>query len=164
MPLNFMHLMNLEALGIIREIEDVPHLDPELLAAYKLPAEPVDTLVLQADDTPSAIVRVNRAATRIDPVAAQALWRARGLAETEGILNASAWCTACGRHFIDGRAAHGHVERIAKWCDDCRNTRRRHLPQLRLCAADDCDVWFEPSRQNQMFHTTACKSAASRAA
>jgi hypothetical protein len=97
---------------------------------------------------------------RLVPYIAEWLWTRRQPLESDGTLSASAWCLRCGEHFLDARAGRGHVVQVARWCPGCRGRRVRHLPTIRRCAADDCFVWFQPARANQLYHAAACKEAA----
>jgi hypothetical protein len=101
--------------------------------------------------------------TRLRPPGAEWLWRERGALERSGVLSASAWCTACGSYFEDGRLAIGSATRIARWCSACRSRRTRHLPHYRRCAALDCRGLFHPARGNQLYCSNRCRSAASAA-
>lgn len=129
-------------------------LDRDALKAWSPPPAATDTFVLEAR---RGTMHKSATGTRLDPVAAQILWTARAELEAEGAVTDSAWCTSCGRHFRDRRS--GYVARIARWCPTCPR-RRRALPPLRQCAADDCERWFGPTRQNQIFHSNACRKAA----
>lgn len=96
---------------------------------------------------------------RLVPYVAEWLWHERQKLEQTGALTGSAWCVRCGEHFGDERAGRGYVAQVARWCAICRRKRSRHLPTIRRCAADDCGVWFQPARANQVFHSAACKEA-----
>jgi hypothetical protein len=160
LPFDFMHALNLETLGIAkRDAGDQLLLDRTALAAYDQPADATDGFVLQM--TEHRRVRPNPRGTRIDPVAAAALWSARCELEAGYVVTPHAWCATCGRHFLDQRPG---PSRVARWCEGCRSRRSRHLPPLRQCAAADCNVWFRPRRGNQLFHSGACRVADQRAA
>lgn len=154
----------LTSLGVAKDDGDGLVIDAIGLQRYKPPPHATDTLVLTVDDKPTAPVRVSPTGTRIDPVAARWLWLERHRVETDsdadaGVLTSSAWCTCCGRYFEDRRAVPGSWRRVARWCLACRRSKKRFQPQLRRCAADDCDVWFQPGRNNARFHAPACKEA-----
>ncbi len=159
-PFDFMHAMNLETLGVARRgRDDQLFLDRRALADYRLPAEATDAFVLQIGE--HRRVEQNLQGTRLDPVAAAALWSARVELEAGHVVTPHAWCASCGRHFLDQRAG---PPQIARWCEDCRPSRLRHLPPLRQCAAPDCEIWFRPKRSNHMFHANACRVADQRVA
>ena len=153
---------------------DQLYLDPHALAAYAPPLDASDRLVLAVGDLHHG-ARMCRTptGTRITPTAAYCLWAARSEAERDGLLNASGWCSRCGRHFIDRRASlsdefeHGGLRRlghlrIPAHCPDCRKLRTKRLPPVRQCAAQDCERWFEPTDGKHVFHSAACARAESR--
>jgi hypothetical protein len=158
MPFTFMQVEHLTALGIVREADDIPMLDGDLLANWAPPAHATAGYVLQST---SSIVRPSLTGTRIDELAAQALWSRRAELESGGLLTRHAWCTHWGRHFEDQRT--GHYTQIARWCPEHRNVRARHLPQRRQCVALDCDSWFRPSKGDRIYCSNACRSAAGTA-
>lgn len=158
MPFTFMQVQHLTALGLVRAEHEKPMLDGDLLANWSRPACATDQYVLEVTPESPAMVRASIAGTRIDELAAQALWTLRAELEAEGLLTRHAWCTHCGRHFEDQRSGH-HI-RIARWCPAHRNVRSRHLPQRRLCAALDCDTWFRPAKGDRIYCSNACRSAA----
>lgn len=162
-PFNFMHRLYLTGLGVAREDGAELVLDAVGLAAYQPPENATDELLLIAEGAPSARVSISPTNTRIDPIAARWLWDKRTEHESETwVLTSSAWCIHCGGYFEDTRARNGSGHRVARWCPACRTKRSRKLPQERQCAAEDCEHWFKPSRQNQQFCTDRCKSAQQR--
>jgi hypothetical protein len=186
MPFTFMQQQHLVALGVAKQLgvaekaaqfdqhhvstsfvpivvhvieaEDVIALDSELLATWKPPVGATDAYVLLVEDHPLAVVKRCPTGTRIDELAAQALWTVRAKWETGGLLTRHAWCTHCGRHFQDRRP--GYHEEIVQFCPAHRNTRSKHLPLRRECVAPDCDRWFRPSKGNRIYCGNACRSAA----
>ncbi len=160
LPFDFMHALYLETLGIARTGQgDQLFLDRNALATYQPPPDATDGFVLRVGA--HRRVEPNPQGTRLDPLAASALWSARVEMETGCVVTPHAWCTSCGRHFLDQRRG---PPRIARWCADCRASRLRHIPPLRRCAAADCAMWFRPQRSNQAFHSGACRVADQRAA
>jgi hypothetical protein len=110
----------------VREAEPVFAVNDELLRIWKPPPDATDDYVLMVDDDPPAALKRSPTGTRIDALAAQALWALRAQLEIGYLLTRHAWCTHCGRHFEDQRRAH-HV-RVARWCPAHRNLRSRKLP------------------------------------
>ncbi len=132
----------------VHESEDVIAIDPELLRTWIPPAGATDAYVLAVDDHPPAVVKRSPSGTRIDDLAARALWTLRPPLETGGLLTRHAWCIHCGRHFEDQR--NGHHEQILQFCPAHRNTRSKYLPQRR---------WFRPMRGDRIFCSNPCRSA-----
>jgi len=168
-PLDFSHRHYLTALGVAREqgANDELVLDEQGLAGYTLPAIPVEGLLIQPVRRESAagpytVMGVVSGASRIDPVAAQWLWKQRTRLETDvcgnGIVTRAAWCTHCGRHFEAG-ARLGELREIRRWCDACKGLRSRHNPQMLPCRARDCDHWFRPVKSNQDYCSAGCEQA-----
>ena len=124
----------------------------EGLEAYRPPRDAtVARVILGTTHNPSG--------TTIEPFVAEWLFRQRARLERNGLLTAYAWCTHCGQLFEDQRTEHGYVTQIARWCSSCRRTRRRHLPQWRACAAEDCSVVFAPTRANRLYCSNPCRTA-----
>ena len=96
-------------------------------------------------------LRHDPSGTSIEPFVAEWLYRRREPFERNGVLTVFAWCAHCGQLFTDRRTEYGHVARIARWCQRCRRTRRRHVPHQRVCAAADCRITFNPRRANQIY-------------
>lgn len=134
--------------------------DWKALAAYQPPAgAATDEFTLTFDESaPSSRVQRNPLGTRLEPIAAEWLWDQRK-DEDPFERSASAWCTACGRYFQDQRVIRGEIGRkpIARWCPSCHDTRKPNRPQLRACAAKDCDHFFEPPRRNNFYCSQRCE-------
>jgi hypothetical protein len=161
LPFTFFQSEQLAALGVAFLRDDVAVLDRDLLRVWRPRAGSTNEFVLAAGI--GRFVR-NPSGTRIDPLAAAGLRDARAELEVAGAVTSFAWCTHCGRLFVDRRVSRGwHVTRIAQWCERCRKGTRTHKLKWRKCEGPGCDRWFQPTRANQIFHSEACSKAAQRA-
>lgn len=155
LPFDFVHARYLTELGVAREDDDLGLVvDSEGLRDYRPPDDATDQLLLTCPAS-GRVVRRSERGTRMDPVAASWLWEQRALMEKwrrGAVLSAQAWCTHCGRHFVDHRARR----RAARWCSSCRRSRKRHLPALRSAPR-----WtaMSGSRQNGLITSTTRRLA-----
>lgn len=187
-PFTFMQEEHLLALDVAcRAPDDRLMLDADLLAQWTPPEGATDTYVLEAHVPLPNRVERSPTGTRIDPLAAHGLWKARREIERHGAVTPHCWCDMCGRHFespaiasaqararawqpqellacaADGyEASAAHGVKAPRWCLDCRTSRKRKNPQLKQCAAPDCDNWFKPGRGQGLHCSNTCRSAAGR--